>query len=403
MSRTIPKLYDSSLSAASNEECEDYIVKKILKHPLLDDASALAKDNIELAPAGEIVSIIGPSGVGSTTLARSLKRYYAANWNVNADENLRPSMVHSLGVNAPCTNGRFGRQDWSLLLRSMLECGGDILADKKLYVPATEFQLQYSVPDVRFGRMDPSTLIRAVASMLDRRETNVVFINQAERLFPEKDEAARHLSQRLLGDLAAMTRTRFVLVSNYEILNANGVVDKFLKRKQIVHFRRYDWRFEGDLEAFNNVLVQLLGNVPGPLALRTLKAETARQTYISSIGCIGTVKNAVVMATKHAYKAQTPLTEELLLSCGQSCRVAAGCAMEAMAGERMLIDVTSAEVERILNGFGQAGVSTGGDANLGLSVPTSANGKQPAKVRKLGIGERRPTRDPVGGAHAKAA
>ena len=101
MSRTIPKLYDSSISAASNEECEDYIVKKILKHPLLDDASALAKDNIELAPAGEIVSIIGPSGVGSTTLARSLKRYYAANWNVNADENLRPSMVHSCS-RMPC-------------------------------------------------------------------------------------------------------------------------------------------------------------------------------------------------------------------------------------------------------------------------------------------------------------
>nr|WP_295784113.1 hypothetical protein [Rhodoferax sp.] len=402
MTIEIPKRFDDSLLSATEEQCISHITSKLIKHPLLEHALELSKDNIELAPAGEVVAIIGPSGVGTTTLARGLKSHYIKSKEAGEAAESK-DLTRCLGMDAPISAGRIDKSYWKSLLNELLIRGGDILIDKKVYVPAVEFQLLHSVPPGQYSNMGDRTLVQATVAMLERRATRVVLINQAERLFPEGDKASCKLSQDMLRDLASRTQTRFVLVSNYQILKAHSLLDSFLQRKQIVHLRRYDCRVQEDLESFTTTLVQLLGNVPGPYGIRKLTADGAKQIYVNNVGCIGIQKNMILMSAGYAYRSKSKITLEMLLTCGQLNIVAQQRAREALEGELLLTDISPSEVERLLDGRAGTGVSATGAGRADEKLPKKGDDKPRTNFRKLAIGERKPTRDPVGGVNAKRA
>lgn len=397
MTRPIPQQFDNALLKQSDEERLAYFNKKIVAHTHLSDASNLAKDNIEFAPQGEVVAIVGPSAVGTTVLGRSLWRYYQSNWPKPQATGPAASMVHSIGIPAPSSAGRVDERYWKRLLKLLLANGGDILIDKKLYVPPSEFQLQHSIPSALLGTLDTDRLQSATLAMLRARATNVVLINQAERLFPEHDKAGCLRSQQMLRDLAAESQTRFVLVANYRILRTACVGGDFIQRSHIVHMRRYDHSDAEEWNDFNSTLDELLGNIPSPRRLKRISEDGARELYVNSVGCIGTLKKTLTMGVSHAFRTKEEITEELLLRFGQPNVTAAGLAKEALQGERMLLDADTKDVERILNGNWTPDEDAASPAKIAprASAREGSQGQQNPVVRR--IGERKPTRDPVGG------
>lgn len=397
MTRPIPQQFDNALLKQSDEERLAYFNKKIVAHTNLSDASNLAKDNIEFAPQGEVVAIVGPSAVGTTVLGRSLWRYYQSNWPIPQATGPAASMVHSIGISAPSSAGRVDERYWKRLLKLLLTNGGDILIDKKLYVPPTEFQLQHSIPSALLGTLDTDRLQSATLAMLRARATNVVLINQAERLFPEHDKAGCLRSQQMLRDLAAESQTRFVLVANYRILKTACVGGNFVQRSHIVHMRRYDHLDAEEWNDFNSTLDELLGNIPSSLRLKRISENGAKKLYVNSVGCIGTLKKTLTMGVSHAFRTKEEITEELLLRFGQPNVTAAQLATEALQGERMLMDADTKDVERILDRTWAPDEDTDSLAKVGqrASAKGASLRQQNPVVRR--IGERKPTRDPVGG------
>lgn len=397
MSRPIPQQFDNALLKQSDEERLAHFSKKIVAHTHLSHAANLAKDNIEFAPPGAAVAIIGPTTVGTTVLARSLWRYYQSHWPAPQTTGPAASMVHSIGIQAPSSAGRIDERYWKRLLKLLLTNGGDILIDKKLYVPPTEFQLQHSIPAALLGALDIDRLQSATLAMLRARSTNVVLINQAERLFPENDKAGCLRSQQMLRDLAAESQTRFVLVANYRILKSACVGGDLLQRNHIVHLRRYDHLDAEEWSDYNSTLDELLGNIPTIRRLERLSEDGARKFYFNSLGCIGSLKNTLTMGVSHAFRTKEKVTEELLLQFGQSNVTVAGLAREAIQGERMLTDADTKDVERILdrNWTPDEGETSPAKVAPRASARGSNQGQQNPVVRR--IGERRPTRDPVGG------
>ncbi len=405
MTRPIEELYSQSVASGTEQEQVQYFTKKLVAHPHLKSAKGLAIDNIEFAPHGEIVAIIGPEMAGTSRLAASLKKYYASNWTATGEVPANDSMLHSISIDAPGSTGRVDLNYWKRVLLGMLAAGGDILCDRKIFIPASEFQLCHSLPSVPHAPKNNDVLLAATLRMLLQRQTNVLFINQAERLFPKGDPAGCRLTQQMLRDLASESQTRIVLVSNYQILFATEVRGDFLQGKQLVHLRRYDHTDESEYAEFSSTLAELLGHVAGPYRLKQLTDKGAKRLYLNSTGCIPVVKNTLLLTVGHAHGKRERITEDMLLECGNTNAVAAKRAEDALRGERMLTDVTENEVERILNGHKVA--SRADFADRGQQSTAASSGKAVPKAapayRKLGIGERKPTRDPVGGVYAKRA
>lgn len=393
--------FDASLLSATSEGKLDYFQRKLLGHPHLEDAYNLALDSIEFAAKGEIVAVVGPTGVGTSQLGNKLWREFR-NEATTVDEDGRVlPLVPTIGLTAPSQAGRIDADYWKRLLAEILHQGGDILIDRKIYVPPSEFILTHPVPYADPLKKGIDTLIRATVSMLEQRQTRVLLINQAERLFPESDPAGCVRSQQILMDLAAQTKTRFVLIGGYQLVRASCARNNWLRRQHTVHFRRYDRNNKQEYGHFVRSLTNLLAFMPTKQRLATLSETGAMQFYISTVGCIGTLKKNLLLAFQHALRTGESMTEGFILQFASHNVVALEIAKEARMGEHLLMDVSSGEVERVLD----AGMPPP-DADSAATVlaknprPKAPGGGQGFNGRRR-IGERKSSRDPVGGRDVK--
>lgn len=404
MSKDILQLFPPSVLDGTEEERLTYFRKKLVAHPHLSNARYLAQDNIDIGAKGELVAILGPSEVGTTTLASKLHKYYEKEWPSLHGINDTTSMIFSLAVSAPSSSGRIGDSYWKRLLKDLLCKGGDLLVDKKVFVPPSDFQLAQYTPFSHLGTQDLDGLMAAVLSMVERRGTKVILINQAERLFPENDKAGWIRSRQILTDLAGQTTARIVLIANYQILQTTVTGGDWLQRRNIVHLRRYDRNNEEELQNFNSVLEELLGHIPGPRRLTKLSVHGATDFYVNSVGCIGTLKKTLLMAVSHSCRTGEKLTEDFFRNFFQPNVTAVNLAKQARLGERLLMDVQQTEIERILD---EGWVPEVGLAARNSTASTGGGTKVTATRRHSSfsqrIGERKPTRDPVGGVNAKRA
>lgn len=399
MIRVIPPLFPESLLDGTDEDCLTYFRKKKVAHTHLINAVNLAQDNIEFGADHEIVAVVGPTEVGTTTLGLRLHNFYGKVWPELEKMGDLESTVCSVAVEAPSSAGRVDVSYWKSLLKKMLCAGGDILIDQKLFVVPSEYQLSQYTPYSAYGLQDLEALICAVHSMLRRRKTKMVLINQAERLFPEKDLKGCIRSQQMLCDLAAKTDARIVLIANYQLLQTTCTGGDWLQRRNIVHFRRYDRRIEDEQADFNSVLDELLGHIPGPRQMDKLSEGAAETLYINSVGCVGTLKKTLTMAASHCRRTGEKLTEELLLTFCHPNVTAVNLARQAVVGERLLTDVDQKAVERILDG----GYVDDENQNVSTGADQGTTKRPDKRGHTFGrrIGERTPSRDPAGGINAK--
>ena len=398
--------FDPSLLHASHQEQLEYFEAQVIDHPHLVQSYNLALDCIEFSGAGEIVPIVGPTGVGTTELARRLWRHYReAPTTVDEDGRIVP-LTSVIGLEAPSQAGRIDADYWKRLLAEVLRRGGDVLIDRKIYVPSSEFILTHPIPYADPLKRGIDTLVGATAGMLNRRQTRVALINHADRLFPELDPAGCIRSQQILMDLAAQTSARFVLIGDYRLVRACSSRNNWLHRQNVVHFRRYDQNSVEESVEFCNALVDLLAHIPLRQRPQSLSAPAAKQIYLSTVGCFGSLKRFLLQALQHAQCTGEDMTEDFLLEFAPPNSVALEIAKEALIGERLLLDVDASEIERLL-ALGKV-PGSGGAGNAGLDQDAGRTGaaKPPAAKRgKFGqsrrVGERKPSRDPVGNRHGK--
>lgn len=119
------------------------------------------------------------------------------------------------------------------------------------------------------------------------------------------------------------------------------------------------------------------------------------RVYVSTVGCIGSLKRALLLALQHALRTGEEMTEEFILQFVLHNVVALEIAKEARIGEHSLLDVATNEIEQVLG-------SLPPDANEGGSmVLAKPRSKGKAFSRGRRIGERKSSRDPVGGRNDK--
>lgn len=350
-----------------------------MAHPRLVEARDELADAIDGAAPGSLVLVLGPTGVGKTTLRMKVENLLMQQMApaMAADPGRLPFV--SLEVVPPDT-GRFRWRDYfSRLLAAMNEP----LIDFKTMRGAVCTQAPSTLPSMVRGM----ELGYAAEQALCHRRPPVVFVDEAQHL--ARIASGRRLSDQLdvIKSIANRTETVHVLLGTYELLAFRNLSAQLSRRSMDLHFQRYRAESAEDRQVFCSVLLTFQKQLPFTKARTDLMAMW-EFLYERSVGCVGILKEwlmrACVRAIKHgAATLSLEHLEKTALSISQCEKILA----ESREGETRLNDNEDSRLRlRTLLGIDQhsCGASTNGNSGS-VRFARNRNTRKP--------GQRAPRRD----------
>lgn len=347
-----------------------------MAHPLLLEVKERLLTAIKSAAPGSLILVLGPTGVGKTTLRLKVEQLLT--------QELLPALeldrgrIPFVSVNTMASlNGNFSWKDhFARLLRQMNEP----LIDDKLdgerntrgqftSAPRAGFELQY-----------------AVEQALRYRRPWAVFLDEAQHL--GRITSGRKLADQLdvIKSMANQTKIVHVLLGTYELLAFRNLSGQLSRRSMDIHFRRYRCEDNSDLEVFRNILLTFQAQLPLPEPCDL--SPWMDLLYERSIGCVGILKEWLTRALAAALAEGKSTLQKRHME--QTALLASQCErilIEAREGEvRLNEDDTSRSRLRNLLGIGEA-----------TAMPIDRRVQPPAPIRVKGrCGRRNPKRDKVG-------
>jgi energy-coupling factor transporter ATP-binding protein EcfA2 len=346
-------------------------------HPMLSTAKDLLVAAINEAPPGTIVMVVGPTGVGKTTLRLKIQQVLSeqAEPSMKAD----PSRLPYVAVEAAAPdNGNFNWRDQYRrtlveLSEPMLDCK---LKPKWIHFARDSRGHQFVRPDASAAQ-----LRQALESAVEHRRPAAILIDEAQHL--TRMASGRRLADQLevIKSLANCTRTVHILLGTYDLLAFRDLNGQLSRRSLDIHFRRYSAESEEDVRVFKNAVLTFQRHLP--LENQPDLLPLWEWLYERSVGCIGILKEwldrALIAALGEGGKTLTARhLETTALSAGRCEKIA----VEAQEGERQLLSADQVR-PRLRELLGLGGNS---------AEPAVHKKSQPRRH----VGQRNPERDPIG-------
>jgi energy-coupling factor transporter ATP-binding protein EcfA2 len=331
-----------------------------MAHPRLVEARDKLADAIDGAAPGSLVLVLGPTGVGKTTLRMKVENLLTRQMApaTAADPGRLPFVSTEV---VPPDAGQFRWRDYfSRLLAAMNEP----LIDFKTLPSTARTRLPSPVGGMELGY--------AVEQALRHRRPPVVFIDEAQHL--ARIASGRRLSDQLdvIKSIANRTETVHVLLGTYELLAFRNLSAQLSRRSMDLHFQRYRAESAEDRQVFRSVLLTFQKQLPFAEVEADLMALW-EFLYERSVGCVGILKEwlmrACVRAIKHgAVTLSAEHLEKTALSTSQCEKILA----ESREGETRLNDDADASL-RLRTLLGIEPQSRGGVPCEPKQIPFSRN------------------------------
>lgn len=351
-----------------------------MAHPRLLAARDQLMDAIDGAAPGSLVMLLGPTGVGKTTLRMKAEQLLAQQMEqvLAADRGRLPFV--SVEVMAP-ENGRFHWKDYfSRFLMAMAEpaINGKVIRPSYL----SNGDLPENIPEI--AAYSSSDLEYTMERALQYRRPPVIFIDEAQHL--ARIASGRKLSDQLdvIKSIANRTKIVHVLLGTYELLAFRNLSGQLSRRSVDLHFARYSAESPEDRQIFQNILLTFQKQLP--FTEEPDLVDLWEFLYERSVGCVGILKEWLVRASiaslKHGGVSLSPKDlEQTALSVSQCEKIL----LESREGEARLND----------NEDSRSRLRT----LLGINSPTvqldGQTGAQTSTTKSRGVGQRRPHRDPI--------
>jgi DNA polymerase III delta prime subunit len=368
------------------------------RHPLLDQVETQLLHAI-WEPAGfAYLLVYGPSGVGKSTMVRHVARRFNDSRPPHTDGGW-PFGPLLLMETRPPDGELFNRTDY---YRTALEQLGRRTFERRITVDISSEQ---SWEKKGAGRkstryQDDPELRHALEDALRNQNIRAVILDEAQHLMKTSNGASLLEQLDWIKSMTNVTGVLHILLGTYDLLNFCNLNGQTARRGLEIHFPRYQFRYEPDRQAFQNVLLTLLKQVPLSVDSDTLMHRWW-YFYERSIGCVGVLKDWLTRAAATALReGSTTLTlahlEKRALSDAKCTRMAA----DARDGEDEL-HYTAEHRERLLSLLGMSGIpmkepNQSVEANHARPRTVAARAEPRDKTPTEHVGERAPGRDPVG-------
>jgi energy-coupling factor transporter ATP-binding protein EcfA2 len=368
----------------------DYFRAYTMAHPRLLATRETLLDAIHEMPPNSLVLVLGPTGVGKTTLRMKIEQLLAVEMlaGLTADPGRIPV------VSVECIAPESGSFNWRDHFRRLLLQMEEPLVDYKLN-PETPVRLGNGA--VRFmpsARAVGSEYHHAVERALHFRRPAAVLIDEAQHL--ARMGSGRRLSDQLdvLKSMANRTRTVHVLIGTYELLAFRNLSAQLSRRSTDIHFPRYRADHPEDRKAFRTILRTFEQQIPLPEPPDLVRDWEF--LYERSIGCVGVLKDWLVRTLTAVFRRNgTVLTNRDLQAHAPSVSQCDKMLSEALEGESRLFESGDARCRlRTRLGLG-AEERNREDPETSHAVRSPTALVSPRQQRRK-PGQRRPGRDVVG-------
>jgi hypothetical protein len=365
----------------------NYFRSYTVAHPKLREANEDLSDAIREAIPGSLIFVFGPSGVGKTTLRLRTEQKIAT--DMLAELEADPGRFSTIGVEAiPPDSGNFNWKDfYKAILKEMDEPCINYKVKRSPYNNGNRSALTNS-------HTSSSVFREAAAGAIKHRRPIACFVDEAQHL--AKMSSGRKLQDQLdsIKSFGSTTKILIALVGTYELLALRNLSAQLSRRSIDVHFPRYRADYPDEIRAFKNVLWSFQNHLP--LDEQPDLVGNWEYFYERSIGCVGVLKDWLARALKKALKdGGKTLEDKHLAKSALSISQCEKMIAEAIEGEKASDDESHGSRSMLRTLLHLDSLPAKRSPNNRDSIETNdrlVRGRKPLRR----VGERRPTRDPIG-------
>lgn len=355
-----------------------YFRDKVVAHPLLKETHQQLWQAIQQPAGASLIFVIGPTGVGKTTLRCRLEQQL---WEAGQLAMERaPGHIPVVGLEVAVADADSFR--WRDYYKRALMALDEPMIDHKILpdpIPRQRVDLRNS------GHYKVTSELRwALEQALHYRRPAAFIVDEAQHF--KRIASGRRLLDQMdtLKSLANLTGITHVLIGTYELLGFAHLNAQLDRRSLEIHFPRYHIDIPEEMQAFKRTLLTFQRHLP--LTGEPDLVARADYFYEHSVGCVGVLKDWLTRALATALDdGQQTLTNTVLERQALPTRKLLRMAREIREGEETLTASSRAQTEL--------------QALLGMSTESA---EQPPTFSRRKVGKRNPVRDPVG-SHEQAA
>lgn len=304
----------------------NHITGTYLNHRAWKKALALTSANLAFSKPGEVVSVIGPTRAGKTSMINQV-----VNEIPGARDYKETGYMPAVYLMAENSS-----QKAMFSTKAFAQASLDALKHPFYGISEDETDDFSSKTIALLGKTPETSLRQALVKALKVRKVKYLIIDEAQHVLYAQGGAAT--AEAILNSwkcLAQLAGVVVVLVGTYSLADAIGQCAHMVARDRRVHFERYRLS-QADMEDFLGIVNVYNDYIPTPEGTKGLEAH-ANLLYEGSFGCIGLLeawlRTALAMAK---VEDDAVLTKQHLMDTMTSIQDRERVAAEISYGESML-------------------------------------------------------------------
>lgn len=358
----------------SNRELLKKFDNLLIQHPRFMSVFEELSTHMQFGPSGRILMVVGPTGVGKTTLLRFFDQQLIHLLKTHTMDFSPPLVCEAVAPEL----GEFSWKDF--YTRALIQLNEPAL-EKKNNLDEVAERVRSGERLTWFRRMTIPDLRRQFEIAVREHRPIATLMDEAQHMGKSRSAVRRLDNLDVIKSHANVTATTMVLFGTYELKELLYVGAQLSRRIEVIHFPRYRTT-EEDLSQFARTVASFQKALPLRLA-RDVRRDV--EYYLRySAGCSGILHSWFRKALERAMKANSGVLKQCHLD---AARLTSG-QLAAIANEIAEFELffESHDLPKIWRDLGIAAEATS---------PTSS---APENFKKKGgrTGQRKAVRDPVG-------